>query len=96
MIVNSYKLRVQSPQFVPSWGEQFSKIVDFLPCQKIFFMISYVRSFMFGELCSISHNGGLSNDDLKQLAEHCTYNNLSLVDSKEDIPFSSSTISRIP
>ncbi|KRY29478.1 hypothetical protein T01_7186 [Trichinella spiralis] len=35
--------------------------------------------------CSIFHNDGLSNDDLKQLAELRTDNKPTVIDSKEDI-----------
>ncbi|KRY23901.1 hypothetical protein T12_11248 [Trichinella patagoniensis] len=47
--------------------------------------ISYIRSYIFGVLWSLSHNEGLRNYDLKQLAELCTDNKPTVIDSKEDI-----------
>ncbi|KRX81532.1 Ligand-gated ion channel 50 [Trichinella sp. T6] len=49
------------------------------------------RSYIFGVLCSLSHNESLSNDDLKQLAELCTDNKSKVVDSKVDIPLTTLT-----
>ncbi|KRZ71351.1 Ligand-gated ion channel 50 [Trichinella papuae] len=42
-------------------------------------------SYIFHVLCSLSHNESLSNCDLKQLAELCTDNKPTVVNSKEDI-----------
>ncbi|KRX68216.1 hypothetical protein T09_15015 [Trichinella sp. T9] len=42
-------------------------------------------------LCSLSHNDGLSNDDLKQLAEPCIVNKTTVIDPKEDISLGSLT-----
>ncbi|KRX55632.1 hypothetical protein T09_8428 [Trichinella sp. T9] len=50
-----------------------------------------MREIMLCYVHYLSHNDGLSNDDLKQLAEPCIVNKTTVIDPKEDISLGSLT-----
>ncbi|KRX22714.1 hypothetical protein T07_3306 [Trichinella nelsoni] len=54
-------------------------------------MEQFYYNMLLVVLCSLSHNDGLSNDDLKQLAEPCIVNKTTVIDPKEDIYLGSLT-----